>query len=113
VAPILFGVITAEFIPGIIAGLFFERTGTHRGLVASVFLGEPMKFNCTHAEAILPKTVHMLYDRDDIFEEALNLKNPDVHEIICTDKPGSKSEFIAVYRLVRVKRRVRGPRIKK
>jgi hypothetical protein len=72
-----------------------------------------MKFNCTHAEAILPETLHLLYDRDDIFEEALALENQDVHEIICVEKPGSKGEFIAVYQLVGVKKNKRVARRKK
>jgi hypothetical protein len=72
-----------------------------------------MRFNFKHAEAILPETLHLLYDRNDIFEEAPAQGNRDVHEIICVNNPGSKGEFCAVYKLVRVKRRARGPRRKK
>lgn len=42
--------------------------------------------------------------RNDIFKQALENKTQELRTVDCTDRPGSKGEFAAVYRLVRVVR---------
>jgi hypothetical protein len=53
-------------------------------------------------KGLLPKTVRMTYAFNDVLSSALEIG--DTSEIICVDDPNDKTEYIAVYKLVAVRR---------
>jgi hypothetical protein len=62
-----------------------------------------MKLSVKQAKAVLPREVRMTYGWRDVLETALSFED-GVQEIDCVDDSNSKSEFIAVYKLVRVQK---------
>jgi hypothetical protein len=53
-------------------------------------------------KGLLPKTVRMTYAFKDVLSSALEVG--DDSEIGCVDDPNDKTEYIAVYKLIAVKR---------
>jgi hypothetical protein len=65
-----------------------------------------MKLTTKQAKGLLPQEVHMTYGWRDVLEDAVQFER-GTHEIDCVDDPENKGDFVAVYRLVRVKKKKR------
>jgi hypothetical protein len=62
-----------------------------------------LKITNAQAKSLLPKYLHETYSTKDILVDAANRDGCDVQEVDCVES--GKAEYVAVYRLVAVRRR--------